>query len=433
MLCAHYDLSVAELPLELLSSVLAQAAGAPKALTTPGLALLARCCTVSRHFRAAAEAAAQSFEAASFSPDRWAAQPHNLLPAVALSCQLVRAAVGRWRHVTLDVNGGEAMRSPALAVLLARSTELRQVSVLSWSSSTHQVDRVGVAYLMSAVAGVRGVTCLDCDFPPAGALPPDLQRLYVHKIVTYDTSDVSVDLLLIHASRLHALQRISLRYIGGRVALRQASLRWLRFAQLRCFVLSVSSLEDLIELDLSWLALPRAEVKLYLCLSDSDKQVSAPKLAQRMGWVQRERAALQPQDDLELALGCVGLPEPAQQVLDSLHIHALRLELPIQSLIALPKAAFTLVHFSRRHSTCAAASVTWDALRCSAGKISLVLWDWEHSADQNTAPPELHLIGCSNLGSRPAGWQVVISDRWAGVRGLPEAVPAYAGRMIITA
>ena len=377
------------------------------------LTLLARCASVSRQLRSAADLAAETAVTGHLSCG------DDALDSRLTGSALSSAALQRWaRHWTsLHLNDtAAALRDPLLPDLLRRGCS----SVRTLHLSTGASEPAGTAYMEAAAGLLPGVQDLFCTgFIPAGALPQQLTSLDIECERCHESD---LESLLVRLSFLERLQACALELSDGSILMRSKQLPTVQLRQLKSFQLCFSGIVEIDQLDLSYLGLPRSFVLTLRCWN----QWAVPGEENWVEFLQGVQGALLPQDMLDLTVGFEGFCPAAQEIVSRLQLSEFRLDLQPQALLSLPLAPEIEITFSYLYDSTAhaAASLVWDDLVRTSG--SITIWA-RFSQETSGLAPTLTVAGCQGLGSLPhtGPWQLGISG-FGELSGLPPASKATA-------
>ena len=408
-------LCAGDLPLHLLAEILRLAARAGSwqashTLAMPGLALLARVSTVSRHLRAAAEAAASVVTAVELTE---CAPPtaRRSVPLAALlpSTSLARWG-GHWTRLKLD-HSGAFVRGPAFPDFVrSHCSRLESLSLSTFGPSSTSAETAHLEIIAAAAtAGLQHLTCP--GFIPSFGLPSGLQSLEVR--CEEECQGCELEVLLVFASSLAHLCTFTLDAWSGKLWLRSASLQGVQLSQLQVFELSLSCTAYIHAADLSFLACPSRKFVLDLsCWNEGDSGAPTDWLM----LLQSFCGILQPQDLCNLCfLDAEDLCQAGQALLGGLRLARFILDVPQHIVSHLPAARELTLTFEFYEGVDDAASVCWSALVQTAGSVQIAasLGAWVDEA-------ELVVTGCLGLGSLPQSgpWSLQVLG-FSTIRGLP--------------
>ena len=328
-----------QLPTEVLARVILTAADAsePHSVMPAGLLTLARCSLVSRSFRLAAEAAAETVTSVNLGC-RW---DRPVLPPSAVTSSLFSLWARQWERMILNLNA-PVITGPQFAGFIHDScTALCDLRLYgSHDEPQSQEALVGIAYLEAAAAAVGPLQLemLTCDsFTPSRGVPDGVTSLVINGLWTAPNLEL---LLLRCSSPTSSLQELSLLCVRGScISLRSTVLSGLHLPQLEHLNMVLEAGADTLEL--SWLARPRNFV-LMLSL-ESDLRFSGQEWVRLLQELRRQRA-LKPQDVLKVNTGAHQLPVAGFEVLCTMQLERISLTLPPQVVVQLP--AVPEVHLS---------------------------------------------------------------------------------------
>ena len=377
------------------------------------LMLLARWSTVSRSWKAAADAAAEAITEVHLESDPPAAPQ---LPPAALQPHTSLARWARhWERLHIG-RSGNLLDGHALSDFVRHSCAgLQQLDLTS--------DRAPLtaARLEAVAAAAPGIARLTCtEFMPGFGVPAGLRRL---TFAADGCEATDLKILVVRARALKRLERLAVTLWGGPVLLRAASLHLVEMRQLQVLQLRVVCTHDLGELDLSWLVCSGRAFELILSFwNEGDDGVAED-------WVtllQGVSGVLRDQDMLEMRLFDEILSMPAQSLLHGLRLSCFQIKLAPQVLQTLPEAPDIEVEFD--YFLCepsAAAGISWDAVLRTAGHVTV------RAVDTDKAPlPPLAVsgnLGSSLLSSGP--WRLQILG--FTLLGLPPATEASPGSYVL--
>ena len=403
----------AELPVELLSRILLQAAGMKGLPSMPGLALaqMVRCSAVSQSWRAAVEAALEREHYVHLSSGQ---QPS---PLTVLRSSLVQRWARHWQFVRIQDGGcGSYLREPCFrALLISSCPTLVHLGLHATRSNNGGPHPVAVAWL-EAAAAVPRLQKLTCwGFVPASSLPAQLQSIYITDAVP---GEHEIAALLVRLQACSQLHELTIEISGGHLHLCKDSLLGVQLPQgLRSLTLETMRLSSVSSSNFSWLAGPRPFLVLLNVWDESDGagHNHCTRLVQHL----HDSSALGQQDKLWLTIGEKGLPLAAQQLLARFSLAEFCVDLPPQHLVMLPKAPSINITWCPTGDPDKSAELSWAAVTQTPGRVRVRLQDIDLPSDWEEPGCELHILEAGSLpGAGP--WRLEVDSAFTAVRGLPQ-------------